>query len=101
MEEINLNKWDYVEFKDKFIITVKLEEPVELREDHIIFEFTFNLPKHLNNGHYQMDWTTERVEKFIDGLNNGSIPLKMDNDYHFEFTVNPEDIGFNIGNIKK
>lgn len=101
MEEINLNKWDYVEFKDKFIITVKLEEPVELREDYIISELTFNLPKHFNNGNYQMDWTTERVEKFIDGLNNGSIPLKMDNDYHFEFIANPEDIGFNIGNIKK
>ena len=61
-----MNRWDYIEFKDKFVLTAWLDEPIELGEDNIISKFTFNLPKHLNNGRYQMDWTTERVEQFVD-----------------------------------
>ena len=100
MEEIKLNQWDYVEFKDKFVLTAWLDEPIELGEDHIISKFTFNLPKHLNNGCYQMEWTTESVEQFVDKLNKGLIPLTVDWP-RFEFITNPGDIGFNIENIKK
>ena len=47
-----------------------------------------------------MDWTTESVEQFVDKLNKGLIPLTVDWP-RFEFITNPEDIGFNIENIKK